>query len=69
MGKWWQPIELDRTRIRPVPMPDKPVMPQRWCQCEGKGTCIGCLILTLIQKHYGTGGVMYLLDAIKGRDD
>ena len=30
---------------------------------------MGCLILGLIQKHYGTDGVLYLLDAIKGRND
>ena len=46
----------------------RPAIPTHWCQCDGKGTCVGCLILTLIQKHYGTGGVMYLLDAIKAAE-
>ena len=46
----------------------RPAIPVHWCRCEGKGTCMGCLILGLIQKHYGTAGAMYLLDAIKAGD-
>ena len=49
----------------PVKAAERPTVPPCWCRCEGKGTCVGCLILDLIQKHYGTAGVMYLLDALK----
>lgn len=53
-------------RVGTLPQLERPrPVPVRWCQCGGKGTCLGCLILTLIQTHYGTSGVMFLLDAIK----
>ena len=47
---------------------EQSTVPAHWCRCKGEGTCMGCLLLGLIQKHYGTAGVMYLLDAIKAGD-
>lgn len=49
----------------PVKAAKRPAVPEHWCRCEGKGTCMGCVIIDLIQKYHGTAGVLYLLDAIK----
>ena len=62
MDRRWQSVEMTLKPSIPTVLP---AAPDHWCRCGGAKTCIGCLILGLIQKHYGTGGVMYLLDAIK----
>ena len=31
-----------------------------WCLCKKQGTCIGCHIENLVQKHYGTQGLDFL---------
>jgi len=40
----------------------------QWCCCEGKGTCIGCLMETKIRELYGEDGVNFLWENLKDRD-
>lgn len=34
---------------------------QRWCTCDKKLTCMGCLIESTVKEHYGETGYSYLL--------
>ena len=36
-----------------------------WCSCQGRATCIGCLIETITKEHHGQSGVDFLLDHIE----
>lgn len=32
----------------------------RWCYCQGRGVCLGCMIETLVHLNYGDAGVAHL---------
>jgi len=36
-----------------------------WCSCQGRATCIGCLIEGITKEHHGQSGVDFLLDHIE----
>lgn len=36
-----------------------------WCECEGAGTCLGCLIRSAVKAGYGTEGVEFLMRQVR----
>lgn len=40
-----------------------------WCQCMGKGTCIGCLIRGKVRELFGAQGEEYLMDHVGVKED
>lgn len=36
-----------------------------WCQCEGAGTCLGCLIKQKAEEAYGSEGVGFLMARVR----
>lgn len=36
-----------------------------WCQCEGAGACLGCLIKQKVNEIYGSKGVDFLMAMIR----
>ena len=40
-----------------------------WCSCNGRGSCIGCLIEAKVKYFYGNDGLAFLRAHLKGESD
>ena len=37
-----------------------PGEPKKWCTCEGRHACLGCLIVQMVEEKFGQNGLEHL---------